>query len=219
VRDQRNALAKQGNALDHPLADQTVWRIRVTTDDGAALRAAVVHDPEHNVVWMCRVVKISDFPHKQEENAYKELGLMWKNSALLPTDAERADAAAEAYWHRFMDALSQARAVAEEHPGNWVNADVNTPLTGPITIGSAFFEKEEHADGSYTTRWFVIVSKDPAGLARRPADWLMLVDAELFDEPDDEIDPPVPAREIPGGRWVDASKEIAFRQSALHFKR
>lgn len=218
VKKRRDKMVKSNDRLAHPFADKPVWRIRVTEASNTALRGAVVWDDELDVVWLCRAVNISDYSYPQEENAYNALGAMWENGEMLPTEKERADAMNEAYWDSFVDALIEAKAVAEQHPGQWVNADVGLRTGEIVTIGSAFFEAEEHADGSYTTRYFVIVRRDPGDIAARPTAWLEVVTAELFEEATDEVDPAAAAWEIPGGRYLDPSKEVALRQSALHFK-
>lgn len=194
---------------EHPLAGQTVMRIRFQD-----YRAAVVYDNEIDALWLCRVVRLPDFPYPQEPNAYDHLGSLWTGGQLLPERDERKAVGFEIYWSRFIEALEEAKSRAEQSPHVWQEAIVELPKGGELRIGSAYFEEDDLGDGKAIRRFFVILKRDPAGL-QRPEDWLATAAATLFEEEDDLVEPWAFAHEIPGGRGVDQNNEIALRQMSM----
>lgn len=114
-----------------------VFRIRAGDQ-----RAAIWYDAAHGVVWLCRVLAISDFP--DEAALYRHFGKLARDSdldpsreGLLPTLAERREAGGEQHLQAVTVALADALDHAHGEPGAWQRATMRRADGRTLRIGRA----------------------------------------------------------------------------------
>lgn len=198
---------RDGEKPTSPLASEVVFRIRFDDKRSGARRSTVVYDAPLNIVWMCRTVRLSDFPQPQEPNAYKHLADLWVNDKLLPDEDERNAAIADIYWRSFIEALERAKDAAHAQPGSWVRAVADTPA-GKLDVGHVYVEREDLGDGVFVTRFFIVTRRDPHNLGR-PQGWIDLLFRALEQ---DDWEGATWATEIPPGQDVVPGEQIAVMQ-------
>lgn len=194
------------------LKSKKVFRIREEDE-----RAAVWYDKEHGVVWLCRVLSISDFPDEPKlyERFARFEGDPNKNppwpAVLFPEPAERLKAAAEQHLESIIVALSAACDEAFAHPQEWRTAHMRTPAGGDIEVGRAYVGREElEGGGELVTRFILVLSQFPEHLTR-PADWQRRIVAGCFAS-DEEVGP---GYELPRGTGALRDGEVPLMQRRL----
>lgn len=208
IRERIIASQKRHRADPRKFAElpaETVWRIRVS-DGGHSRRAAVWHDAEANVFWLCAVKSISDYPQPQEPNLYEHLANLYEAGKLLPAQEEIAASRVDQYWDAVLSALGEARVKASNHPNEWHEASVTQPDGQRIVVGDAYTDYEECHGGVIVAHTIVAVADDPAGF-KRPPNWKALIIERCFEDLDEE----------PAEHWADLPTNRPPRPNVVPF--
>ncbi len=178
IREIRAEITKsKGGAT--PLPDQMIVRIRFDGKSGA-WRSAVWHDREHNVVWLCRCRRISDY--SSEEALYEAYGSDYRTDPLriLPSEGERKLAAAIQYRDLVLGEIQRAAEKALSRQDEWIEAEITRPDGRRESVG-AVYRWEDSEDGSVMGERFVAVVRKPAVPHTELDGWVALIMKDCSD--------------------------------------
>lgn len=120
------------------------------------------------VVWLCRVLAISDFP--DEPALYREFGRLARSpdghspvAVLLPGPVERRGAGGEQHLEATIAALIVARDHAYRKPQVWQPAGMRTPTGALVHVGRAYVDRQAlDASGELVTRFLIVLDEWPS---------------------------------------------------------
>ena len=176
-------------------------------------RGAVWADTSNGVVWLCRAVRLANYP--SEAAAYDALEAIG-HDGIFPGEAESSDAQRDQFVAQALRAMRDAMQEAHELPNSWQPARMRGPGEGKDEgkiIGRAYVEEIEVGDEVLTDRFVITVTRAPEGVMPHE-EWVKLVMARVFLPQEGEVDFVGPSS-LPPGHELRPGPEIALAQNAL----